>query len=329
MDGLQFFLRAFWIVAAKLAVLVESEHPKLLQEAMATVDTVRVPRLACLHRTEEHFVETKGVGTETLHNHIWIHHIEHRLRHLLDSPATDVLAIFEDEFCRCILRTPSLECLHIEYIVLNDVHIHVDRCHVVLLAEIVADEGVRVLDAIHEVRTTLNHTLVDELLEWFFHTAITVVMKHLVPETAVDEVSRSVLRTTHVEVHTLPVGISLLAHKSSLVVWVHIAEIVSRTTSKTWHRIEFDWEHRLVVYLRILHHLLVLLIPSPLGSVTERWFTRFGREELIHLRQEQRQTLRRYHLRDAVLVIHREWLTPIALTGEDGIAQAIVHLHAT
>ena len=329
MDGLQFFLRAFWIVAAKLAVLVESEHPKLLQEAMATVDTVRVPRLACLHRTEEHFVETKGVGTETLHNHIWIHHIEHRLRHLLNCPTANVLAVFENELSRFVLRTPSLECLHVEHIVLHDVHIHMDWSDVIFLAEIVADEGVRVLDAIHKVRATLNHALVDELLEWFFLAAIAVVVEHLVPETAVDEVTCGMLRTSHVEVNMLPISICLLAHESRLVVRVHIAEVVSRTTCKSWHRVEFDREHRHIVNLGVLHHLLVLFVPSPLRSVAEWWFSRFGWEELIYFWQNQWQALRWNHLRDAVLVIHREWFAPIALAREDGIAQAIVHLHAS
>ena len=328
-DGLQLFLRAFWVVATQFAFLVESEHPQFLQEAVATVDSVGVPRLACLHRTEEHFIKTKGVGTETLHNHIWVHHVEHGFRHLLNGPATNVLAIFEDELCRLIFWSPSLECLHVEHIVLHDVHIHVDRCHVIFLAEVVAHKGVRVLDAIHKIRTTLNHTLVDELLEWFFLAAVAVVVKHFVPETAVDEVSRCMFRTTHIEVNVLPVSICLLAHEGCLVVRVHVAEVVSRTTRKSWHGVEFDWEHRHVVNLRVLHHLLVLLVPSPLRSVAEWRFTRFGREELIHFWQEQRQALRWNHLRDAVLVIHREWLTPITLTREDGIAQAVVHLHAS
>ena len=123
---------------------------------MATVDTVGIPRLAGFYRTQEHFVETQGISTILLDNHIWIHHVEHTLRHLLDSPSADVLAIFQDEFSVLILRAPSLECLDIQYIVAYDVYIYVDRSYVVILLQVQAYEYrslvvVIAVDAVNEV----------------------------------------------------------------------------------------------------------------------------------------------------------------------------------
>ena len=204
-----------------------------------------------------------------------------------------------------------------------------DRCHIILVFLLQGHKRVRVLDTIHEVAPSLNHALVNQLLEGLFLARYTQVEEELVPETAVNQVTCSMLTTTHIQVHILPILVSILAYQRLVIVWVHITQIVSRTARKTWHRIEFDGEHRLVVNLRVLHNLLVHLIPCPHGRITQWWLTRLSRQELIHLRQFDRQAFLRNHRRDAVLVIHREWFTPIALTGEDGITQTVVHLHTT
>ena len=67
--------------------------PELLQETVAAVDTIGIPRLRLLHRTKEHFIQTERVGTVFLDNHVGIHHVEHRFRHLLDGPAAFVLGV--------------------------------------------------------------------------------------------------------------------------------------------------------------------------------------------------------------------------------------------
>ena len=51
--------------------------PELLQEAMAAVNTIGVPGLGLFHGAQKHLIKTKRVGTELLHNHIGIHHVEH------------------------------------------------------------------------------------------------------------------------------------------------------------------------------------------------------------------------------------------------------------
>ena len=76
-----------------VGTIVVVEVPELLKEAEASVDTIGIPRLACLNWTKEHLVQTQGVGTILLYYHIRVDNIEHRLRHLLYCPTTYVLAI--------------------------------------------------------------------------------------------------------------------------------------------------------------------------------------------------------------------------------------------
>ena len=202
-----------------------------------------------------------------------------------------------------------------------------DGRHIILVFLLQSHKRVRVLDAIHKVAPALNHALVNQFLERLFLARHTHVEEELVPEAAVNQMTRSMFATAHIQIDILPILVSLLAHQSLVVVWVHIAQIVSRTARKTWHGVEFDREHRLVVNLRVLHNLLVHLVPSPHRSIAQWGFTCLRRQELIHLRQLNGQALLWNHRRDAILVIHRERLTPITLTREDGISQAIVHLH--
>ena len=232
-DGFQLFLRGGSVGQAHLAVLVEDKHPQFLQEAVATVDSVRVPWLRLLHRTQEHFVQTQRVGTEALHNHVGIHHVEHGFRHLLNRPATHILAVLQHKLGVAVFRSPSLESFCVEHVVLNDVHVHMDWGHVfVVLSQAERHENRMsflvsgLVVAIDEVRTSLDHTLVDQLLERLFLHAVTIVVEELVPEPAVNQVAGGMLRSAHIEVHVLPVFIGCLSHQRLVVVRIHIAQVI-------------------------------------------------------------------------------------------------------
>ena len=101
-----------------------------------------------------------------------------------------------------------------------------------VIDEVVADKEVaRCAFAditIDEVGATLNHTLVDEFAEWLVLADIAEVEEELIPETAIDKVTRSVLCTTDIEIDLTPVFVGLFAHESSIVVVIHIAEVVCR-----------------------------------------------------------------------------------------------------
>ena len=63
---------------------------------------------------------------------------------------------------------------------------------------------------------------------------------------------------------------------------------------------------------------------------TSQWgFTCLCGLILINLRQLQWQTLLWNHVGHVVLIVNGEWLTPIALAREDGIAQTVVDLYPT
>ena len=112
--------------------------------------------------------------------------------------------------------------------------------------EVVADEEVARCAfanlAINEVGTTLDHTLVDEFAEWFVLADIPEVEEELIPETAIDQVTRSMLSTADIEVDLTPIIVGLFAYERSVVVVVHIAEVVSRRTCKTRHGAKLEWE---------------------------------------------------------------------------------------
>ena len=109
---------ALQVLCSSLALIksILEEVPELLQEAVATVDTVGIPRLTLLNRTQEHLIEAKCVGTILLNNHIRINNVEHRLRHFFDSPTALVLTILQNELCILVVRAPSLESLDVENI---------------------------------------------------------------------------------------------------------------------------------------------------------------------------------------------------------------------
>ena len=136
------------------------------------------------------------------------------------------------------------------------------------------------------------------------------------------------LATTYVEIYVLPVLISLLAYECLVVVRIHIAEIVSRRTCETWHGVELQWEYSLVIYETLVNHLFLLSIPSPLLSATQWWLTRLCWLIGLNLRQFEWQALLWNHLWHSVLVIYREWLTPVALTREDSVTETIVYLYS-
>ena len=206
----------------------EEEVPSLFEETEAAVDAVAVPGFALADGAEEHFVETQRVGAIFLDDQVGVHHVEHRLRHLLYRPTADVFAVFEHKFSIGIFRSPSLEGFGVEHVGRNDVHVHVQRRHLVLILQPVAHESVRVLDAINKVRPPLDHSLVHQLAERFILRANAKIEEELVPEARVDQVAGGVFRTAHIEIHLLPVVGRLLAHERRVIVRIHVAEIVGR-----------------------------------------------------------------------------------------------------
>ena len=214
MQGLQLGCGSLLVGELILAKAVVEQTPQTAQELMHTVDTVGIPRLRLLQRTEEHLVHTQRIGAVCLNDIVGIHDVEHRLRHLLDRPAADILAVLQDELGINELGTPLAEGLQVEHIVANDIHIDVDLLRFVLIAQTERHKLIGAHHAINEVRATLNHTLVNQLLEGLVLANIAQVVEEHIPETRVHQVTRSVLDTTHIEIDIAPILVSLAAHQS-------------------------------------------------------------------------------------------------------------------
>ena len=131
------------------------------------------------------------------------------------------------------------------------------------------------------------------------------------------------MNTTYIEVDTSPIFIYFLINQCFIVMRVHIAQIVSAGTCKARHGIQFKREYGDVIYLFILYHTFVYGVPSPFGSVSQRWFSGFGRKEFGNFRQFKRQTSFVDHIRHSILVVNRERLAPVALAAEQPVAQTV------
>ena len=138
-----------------------------------------------------------------------------------------------------------------------------------------------------------------------------------------------VLATANIEVDVLPVLVSFLAYEALVVLRVHIAEIVSRRTGKARHGVQLKREHCLVVHQTLVHHFLLLHVPSPFLGASQWRLACLCRLIGLDFRQFERQTLLRNHLRHAVLIVYGERFAPVALAREDGVTQTIVHLYSS
>ena len=290
--------------------------------------TPSIPFVSQFYRAEEHLVHTQRIGTVFLDNHVGIYDVEHRFRHLFNRPTADILAVFEDKLGGIVFRTPVLEGFHVEHVVRHDVHIHVEWGSVVLVFQAQRHEGIGILDAIYEIASSLNHTLVHQLLERFFHNGDTQVVQELVPEAGVDQVAGSMFCTTYIEIHVLPVGIYVRGYQCCVVTRIHVAQVVGAGACEARHGVQFEREDGLVVYLAVLNDTVVYRVPSPLRGMSQWRFACFGRQELGHFGQLQRQAAFGNHVGHVALIVNGERFAPVALAAEDGVAQAVVHLDA-
>ena len=119
----------------------------------------------------------------------------------------------------------------------------------------------RRIDGIELLRCIIIGHLVDQLLERLFAHRNAEVEEKLVPETGIDEVTRSMLRTAYVEVHAFPVFRCFGAYQSLVVARVHVAQVIGRRTGEARHRGKFEGENRLVVNARVLRHRFAHRVP--------------------------------------------------------------------
>ena len=291
--------------------LVEEHVPVTAQELVLSVYSVRIPRLGLFQRSEEHLVHTQSIGAVTFDDIVGINDVEHRLRHFFDRPSADILPVFENKLRIGELRPPCAESVNVENVVADYVHVHMQFLSFVTVLESVRNELVRADDPVNEIRTSLNHTLIDEFLERFRLADVSEIVQEHIPEPRIHEVACSVFDTSDVKVYVLPIFVGLFGYQLLVVMRVHVTQVVSRRSSKTGHRTQFE---RLSLYA------------MPALDTCKRRFAAFGRRKIRYFRKLQRKLVFSEYVRHSVAVINRYRLSPITLAREYGITQAVVYL---
>ena len=68
--------------------------------------------------------------------------------------------------------------------------------------------------------------MVDQFAEGLFLARGADVEEELVPEAAIDQVTRGVLRAADVEVYVAPIGVGFGRYECAVVVRIHVAQVV-------------------------------------------------------------------------------------------------------
>ena len=227
MQRFQFLFCWVFVRNQKLPVGVK-QVPKPAQKTVYTVDAVRIPRFGKLQRPQEHLVQPKRICTVVFHNHIGIHHVKHRFRHLFDGPPANVLPVFQNKFSVLILGVPVAKSLHVQNIVMNNVYIHVYGRNIVLIFKVQRDKCVGLLNPVHKIASSLDHTLINEFPERLLLARDAQVEQEFIPEPAINQVSRRMFRPTDIEVYASPIVVSLCRHQCLAVSRIHVPQVVGR-----------------------------------------------------------------------------------------------------
>ena len=186
-------------------VVAHHRAPGAAEEAVHAFDALGLPRLHCIERAHEHFVQAKAIGTVVAHDVIGVHDVLEGLTHLRHNLLElDVGTLLEE-----------LAVLFFDFV-----------------SRDLGASGIFVSEG-------KNHALVEELLERFVGRDETEVEQDLVPETAVEQVEHGVFGTAHIEVHRHPVLFEFLREESVAVAGVDVAQVIPARSSPLRHGVRF------------------------------------------------------------------------------------------
>ena len=144
------------------------------------------------------------------------------------------------------------------------------------------------------------------------------VVEELVPEAGVEKVQRGVLHAAVIPVHRAPVLLRLVRDRRLVVVRIHIAQEVPRRTRPLGHGVGLALGGASA---------LGALGIDPVGHLGERALAVVGQLVAVHLRQDERQLLFGHGHPAALRAVDEgDGLAPVALAGEDPVAQLVVDL---
>ena len=289
--------------------LIDHIAPQTLQEAHATDHVAGVPRARLVQRAHAHFVQAEGVGTVVLVHVVRGHDVLEGLAHLAELAVGMFAVPGEGRLAGGVGRA------------FHDL------------------VGRHVLAAVVGVGVGLDHALVEQLVERFGRVHVAEVEEHLVPEAGVEQVEHSVFDAADVQVHTAfitrvlvvvrahPVVELVLLHHVLGVGRVDVTHVVPAGAGPVRHGVG-------VAVVGLLAVAQVELDLDPVLVAAQRCLRvglgvhRIEGARLIvgHVGQVDRQCGIRQQVRGAVFAVDdREGLAPVALAGEQPVAQTVAY----
>ena len=283
---------------------------RLAQEVVDPADALGVPGFVLGEWPQEHFVTAQGVGAVALDQIVRRLHVVLRLGHLLDLVAAEVgTVVFQDELCLGVFRPPGAEPFEVQLVVVHEVDVHMEPLGGVGFALAGRHKGVGALDAVHEAGPSQDHPLVDHAFERFIEADVSPVVQEFGPKTCVQQVPGGVLGPADVQVHLAPVIAFVAGAKLRLVVGVHVTQEVPAASRPTGHRVG-------------LHGVALEHRPVLLCGARQRRFAVFGGQVRVHFGERHGGV--GDALGHALLVLDGEGFTPVSLTAEDRVSDAVV-----
>ena len=269
-----------------------------MQETLHANNVARIPWARCIKRAGAHFIQAECVGAKLVIHFVWRDDVLQALAHF---------PVFANYFFA------------------------LPRVRAICFFNFVCGNG---LTAFIAIGVCLNVTLVEQAMEWFFAAYMTKVVQHLVPEARVQQVQHCVLNSTHIQVHAAGVAVMLWSHPILLNVfinerfgigWVEVAQFVPTRASPLRHHVYFT-----AILLRPIAKVKRDIDPVLNAGKRRNWVGGFVvRVECLWLEVSQfwqQNGQCRCWNRDWLIVFvvnNRERLTPVALTGEQPVAQLV------
>ena len=162
-----------------------------------------------------------------------------------------------------------------------------------------------------------NHAVAGALGIRLFRVDDADIIEELVPEAGVQQVKRRVLHTAVIPVNGGPIGFSFFGDGSILVVRVHIAQIIPAGACPLGHGVRLAFGRAAAARASSV---------DPVGHLRQWAFAIVSRLIAVNLRKNNGQLLLGNRHPAALRAgDHRDGLAPVALAGENPVAQLVIH----
>ena len=176
---------------------------------------------------------------------------------------------------------------------------------------------------------TRNHSLMEQLTEWFFALDYTKIEEHHVPESCVEQMQNRVLVASDIEIHaalTHPVILCSIPNELIFILVITVPQVIPTTSRPSRHGVGFAGHF--LIRMQPVHTRFTRGGVHPVRCFGKQWLrcVRFHRLIIRQRRQSHRQRILTHTMMVPTLIKHdRERLAPIPLTREQPITKLKVH----